>query len=299
LLVGLALADVPSARWSVAPSAVQVGEPFELVLTCVENAPASALAGAEPALELDATWAVLEERARPWERTFLLVSLEPGRREIPRGALAAHAIARGLDWAPESLLLDVAPALAAGEDAPRPMRGLRTLPAREVSASLPWTWIGLGAILTGSAIGLVLWRSAARRGGRAASPASDPLDRLERLGAELARAEGDALIVGHHELAGLLRAGSPGNEAPRGGAARNGAAREPARGTALTDEEWMAQLEASGRVPQAERDRCARLLAELARVRFGGERPSSFAVDDAIREARALLLALRSAGATT
>lgn len=280
-LLALAGVDGPSARWSLSVPSVQVGEPFELVLSNTEEARVLAHSSPEPALELDGSWAVLEERSRPWSRTFVVLSLEPGRRELPRGALSASAIQFGLEWTPEALVLDVAPALAANENAPRPMRGLRALPAREVPSRAHWAWLGLCGVLAAASLGLVLWLRAARAGRRAESVAPDPLERLERLGASLARAEGDALVAGHHELAGLVR---------------ERATCERSFGAALTDEECLAHLATSARVSPEERDRCARLFSRLARVRFGGERPSSFAVDEALREARSVLLAFRSPG---
>ena len=158
--------------------------------------------------------------------------------------------------------------LAEGEDEPRPLRefpdGFAGVDAE--AGRSPGLWLGLaGLVLAGGLAGLV-WRR--RRTRRGAARATTPLERL----AELERAGGDD---GCFELTSLLRqAGDDLRRTRRGG---------------LTDEEWLVEVTSSLDVPRTAASELAAVFERTARVKYAGEAPTPWAMQETFARARAAL----------
>jgi hypothetical protein len=290
VLAWAALAQAPAAPSARAPltasvrgpAAAAVGQPFELEVELVHQA------GRRPTLQAGAAgdaWAVLAEHGsvtRPGpggerETTtvrWTVVALEAGADARPE-LLAAYA-----DGSLEAPLvapggIDVAAALAPGEDAPRPLHGFRS-PAAGAGGWRWWHFLALGGIAA-AASGLALCYS--RRRHRKPGPAPPPTP-LERLAAIDPRAlAGPAEVqAAHYAITAAVRAAFD---------ARLGFDRDAAAGR--TDEEWLAAARASGKLAASEGDLLADLLRACAAVKYGGARPTHWAVQETLERARALL----------
>jgi len=278
------------------PTAVEVGEPFELELVVVHPVDVAVTGLGEDALELDETWAVLDSsRAAPVSaedaatggstrlverRTWRVVSLEPGERALPRlGVRLADAEldAEGVLAEGDPVTVSVAGVLAEDEDAPRPLVGFRegfgAPEPRPGGWRLPTALGTAGIALLGGVVVLL----ARRRRPRERAPAR-PTPR-ERLAALVASTEGGAspaeLREACFELAALLREATDAWT----GAARPGA----------TDDEWLAALERERSASNRVREALAEVLGRCARAKFAGEAPTRWAFQELVARARDLL----------
>jgi hypothetical protein len=253
------------ARASVTPATVEVGEPFELVLE-LEHPGGAALPATDELLDLDDAWVVLGGSRAPGEPlaagrsrtrfTFQVAALEPGARSLP-----------GLPFGVAPPALDVRGVLAEGEDAPRPLRDLRPPPPAPAAATSPVPWLaGVAALL---AFGGLAWWRARRRS--VPAPAPGPLERF----AALERAADAAARERCLELARLVREATDAHAGrPRAG---------------LSDEEWLAALGEHGVPAPDVRAQLGDVLERCARVKFGGERPTEWALNELVGSARTAL----------
>lgn len=283
-LAGLAwLALEGSATWRCEPPSVEVGQPFELVLELRHDPGTPALALFDGAPQLDDSWVlfgrhdVLElERGEDGVTSrvsWSLASLEPGERDL---AESLSTVAFGTDVSAirvGAAQVAVRGLLAEGEDAPR---GLRLFPPGFLDGEdgaprrpSPWWWLTTLVPLAAFA-----WWLARRRRAPAAGRPKDDLERLD----ELARraAEEDA-ADGCYGLTRLLR-----EAGDRGRVSRAG----------LTDEEWLEAVRASRAVPPPAVEGLERVFARSARVKYGGERVTAWALDELFGEARHTLRTL-------
>lgn len=269
-------AGAPSASISIPAPPSTVGQPFAALVSVrhaagtqaeirdweldygwevVASGPA-ATAPAGAALADGAQWLVTARR-------FEILALEAGARSLPGPAVTLRGAAGGdLELTAPPAVLDLAAALAPGEDAARPTTGFRPPPAAR-GAQASWPWIAAAAGALALAAGAVAALVRARR--KAGAPA--PLDRLAALG-ELERAprEGEAASALHGELARLVRS-----------------ALEPRPLAHLPDEEWLDTLAVH------ERALVEPVLARCARVKFAGLRPTGWATQETLGLARAAL----------
>jgi hypothetical protein len=168
----------------------------------------------------------------------------------------------------------VAGVLAPDEDAPRPLRGFPEgfagpLEAARDGRALPWVLGGLALVVL-AAVGALAWR----RRRRVPAPAPTPLERLRAL--EEARAASGERC---YELTRLLRAaGDERTRTPR---------------AALTDEEWLAAVHASLEIPRGVVTQLEAVFARAARVKYAGEAPTDWALQETFAAARGALEALR------
>jgi hypothetical protein len=277
---------VTGARWEVSAARVEAGEPFEATLV-VEHRRGETVEVDFAPLEADAGWLLLgpPERvhgepqrlagtAARWSAR--LAAFEPGERELPlpRVTLADAGGARE-ELAVRGASVDVAGALAPGEDAPRPPRGFR--PADVERAGWPWPWLTAAAALL-PVLAALAWLALRRR---APPPApATARERLERLGQRDLDAPAQVREL-HYELTALVR-----EELDR----RAGASR-----AALTDEEWLAAAAAS--LPVEAAAELAALLRASAEVKYGAHQPTPWAVRETLERARRVLAAGESAKA--
>ena len=273
--------DPPSARWEVLPSELAIGQPARARLV-VEHVPAQRPDLGALELALDDSWLVLDPGApvtvagpagrATSERTWTFFSLEPGAREWPalRVPLAGG---QELEVAPVSLA--VSGELAQGEDAPRPMPGFHAIDER-AGPLRPAHWLVVALALTLLAAGFVARRRRGRRAG-SAPPAPGPLERLAGLRPADWTAAGAASDYAFG-LSGLLH-----EVAARGveGLARG-----------ASDEELVAWLRERGGRSAGDLDALAALFERCAAIKYGGERPTRFALDDLARGGEELLARL-------
>jgi hypothetical protein len=202
---------------------------------------------------------------------WTVVALEPAAEALPEllavfsdGALEApYVVAGGIE---------VQAALSPGEDAPRPARGFRGgAPRAEAPRWWPWA---LAAALAVVAAGWLLWRRR-RRTRRAAAPvaAPTPLERLAALDPRTLDAAG--VQAAYFAITAALREAFD----RRLGAERAG----------LTDAEWLAAAQASGKLAEADLDLLSDLLRSSAAVKYGGAQPTHWALQETLERARALL----------
>lgn len=279
LALPLALADA-SARWRVEPATVEVGEPFRLVLELEHAADESPAALAPAELVLSDSWLVLgreetrsEVRAdgRTSTLAWRVVSLEPGERSLAED-LSGFAFGAGVARIQVGgALVSVASALAEGEDAPRPLTGFEGElgPAPE-AGGFPWA-ISAGALVVLAALLTFFWLR--RRRARGAPAPEATLE--ERLAALQARAGAGEGREGCYALTRLLRE-------------HTDRFRKKDR-AALTDEEWLAEVAASLEVPKGAVEELGGVFERAARVKYAGEEPSPWALEETFARARRAL----------
>lgn len=265
----LVLVQEPAPAWRVEPTDVQLGQP----ITCTLEVPHGGGATLEaPELELDYGWAVIagpEEQVLGWGTRFSwsLLALEAGARELPGVELQLGGGERTL-VPPASV--QVAGALAAGEDAPRSLPGFRSVEERTSQVRprhLFWIALALGlCVLTG----LALRRRTSKP--RAREEPSE-LERFQGLEPSLEL----PLAI---QLAELLRAA----------AERRANLDEPLEG--LTDEEWVAALTRLGALDGEASTELDALLSVCRDIKFAGARPTRFAIEELLTRSEALLGAL-------
>jgi len=299
-LSAAAQVEEAAARWRCEPAAVEVGQPFDLVLELVhapETSPGGLLQG-EPAF--DDTWVVLERRpARTLERgersltsaiTWSVASLEPGQRDLG-AALAAVSLAQEVKTIQVGgALIAVRGVLAPGEEAPRP---LREFPERfgtpgETSTGRAGLLAALGVALITLLAVFVAWRVRRTRGAHFA-PALSPLDRLGEL-ERRSEPEGSPSQAtqrtrdGCYELTRLLRETTD-------------RARSKNR-SGLTDDEWLAELRASLEVPVPAVDELGAVFERAERVKYGGQPTTTWALKETFARARSALQSLGASAAS-
>ena len=271
------------------PAAVEVGEPFPVVLELVHPADTGGVALSAGELTLDDSWVLLDTRLEPavvegdaasgrrvTRRVFEVVSLEPGERTLTLAGLSP--LAEG-DAEEEQVTVSVTGVLAADEDAPRPLRGFPPAfgEGRKVSTSLPpWAWaLGGAMVLSAGVLGWFL-----RRRPGPATKADAPVDPLARLA--LLEAEETKDLAGlrarHFALSRLLREATD--------------AKIRGDRTGCTDEEWLALVATSLSPTNGGGASLEAALAGCARVKYAGELPSPFAVQETFDHARRALEAL-------
>lgn len=282
--------DEARARWLCEPDAVEVGEPFRLVLEVEHPLALSGPELVEGDLKLDESWATLgpaEVVSAPAEgggvrtrRTWRVVSLEPGERDLGAELSAVKLSERVTRIEVGGAHVRVRGLLAEGENEPRPMREFpEGFAALGESGGRGWRALLLGLLgLAGLGALLVAWRRRRRR--RSGVPT--PPGPLERLG-ELERACQGA--GGREECYGLTRllreAGDSLRARERGG---------------LTDEEWLAEIKASFDVPRGAVMALEEVFARTTRVKYGAEQPTPWAMQETFARARAACEALVGGG---
>jgi hypothetical protein len=275
--------DEVRALWRCEPTEIGLGEPFELVLELTHPADVSGHELAAGALELDESWVVLGEEpvssapagggALVTRRAWRVASLEPGERVLSDALSQVALSERVTRIQVGEARVTVSGILAAGEDAPRP---LREFPdgfggADEPAGGPGWTsWLGLAAALVALGAGALAWRR--RRARRAAARPPTVLERLRELEGGLEGARGNE---GCYELTRLLRAaGDELGRKQRGG---------------LTDEEWLAEITASLEIPRNAVSELTAVFERTARVKYGGEAPTPWSMQETFQRARAAL----------
>jgi hypothetical protein len=293
ILIALGAAEGVTARWRCEPAAVEVGEPFALVLELEHPAElrASARDLAGGALALDESWVVLSADApvRPPEldaggaartrRAWRVASLEPGERALGE-MLSAFALP------PEvtriqlgDAVVRVAGVLGPDEDAPRPLRAFPSgfadvAAAEERGARWPWA-VGVLALVALGGGAAVVWVRR-RRARPAPAPAVSPLERLAALETSVAEHARESCF----ELTRLVRASADRARAQdRAG---------------LTDEEWLAVLGAARVLPADALAELEAVLARAARVTYAGEPASPWALEETFACARSALISVGS-----
>jgi len=263
------------------PAEVEVGEPCRFVLE-VEHAAGATVKLPEGDLVPDDSWVLLEPRkiTHPTPTrtvaSWTCLSLEAGERQLPaiRIDVGDADGVRKVDV--DQGLLRVRPALAEGEDAPRPMRGFRAAP--ESSAGRGRLGLVGAAALVALLAGIFFWRRARRQSAPAPVPtALDRLAELQRIAAE--DEEASRRVV--YALSRLLR-GSV-----------DAFVREDR--AALVDTDWMARIEPDERVPLGVRRGLARVLRDSERIKYALHAPTRFALTEMLADARSALEALAAA----
>lgn len=259
-LLLLAALDLPVV---VSSAEVQIGEPVVCTvdLSLVEG---SGLKLSEEALEPGRGWIILEpptlRRAQAGAQTltWTLFALESDPGALPTPALLQEGRALAL----EAPSITIAPALKEGEDAPRSARGFHVPPPAQVlGTSKMWLYVLVGA----SILALLVWVSRRRSRPR---PAKE-LSLTERLASLGEAVDGDApqVVAWHGELTRILRAAYSDDH------------------EGWSDEEWIERAELS----DAQREELRGLFAACAAVKYGGARPTRFAVEDTLERARELI----------
>ena len=248
---------------------VVAGESFEIGQPILCEVSLDALEGGSEALSLGRfepglSWFVADEpalhRSSDGARTlsWTVLALEPDAGPLPVPSLES-------DGAPIALVapsVSVVAALGGGEDAPRPARGFY-IPelARADASQLPLFLGGVAALC----LALIMWRVLRRSGPLMPEPESlaERFAKLER------PIDGDDPRVGdwHGELAQILRV-AHGDEQ-----------------SGWSDEEWVERAELSAEL----RDELRALFDVCAAVRYGGARPTRFAVEETLERARTLV----------
>ncbi len=283
MILALALAwfpqEDPSARFQVRPEAVEVGEPFELVLELEHGEALDAWELTGQPLALDASWVLLDEEGPSSEplldgrrlttRSWRLVSLEPGPRSLAAFLPVLPDVPR-VDAG--ATTVDVRSVLREDETRPRPLRGFpegfgQGGAAPRSEDSRPFAL--LAGALVAAALPIVLWLRRQRRKPRVV-PTASPLEELEALrqaGAETAQVVSER----HFHLTRLVRS------------ATDAAAGEERAG--LTDTEWLAAVRGTSLFSEELED----LLQRAESVKYGGTTPTSWALDEAYGAARGAL----------
>jgi len=280
-LVRGARAQDLSAELTCVPPESAVGEPVEWILEVEHPVRARIELGAEDPLasltEIERlSWAVLSGPVREVQdlgagksRTRLrwrVLSLEGGERALPeimvRDESGATAIASGGH-------LEVWSDLAESEDAPRAMAGLHDVEGKDALVG-PFQVLAALAIVAALAVFALWWRARARR--TRTIPAVTPSERLARLRAELpSTPEGSRAFA--FELGLLLRL-----------AVQERLGRDL---VGLAEEEWLALARSC--LPADALGELEGLLAALSRVKYAGEVPTRFRIEELCTTAASLL----------
>lgn len=271
------------ASFELDPPAVEVGEPVALTLVVRHPSAVRVQAGE---LEPDESWVLFDASGRATRpdpgapgralttRTFRLASLEPGERELPSVTIAWDQgdVRRQVDVAPA--VVSVASVLAPDESGPRPLKGFRDVEDVPRAPLRPLAWAVLGSVGALALASLAFVVAKRRRGAPAEAPAEpSPTAVLATLEP---RAEPAAVAAVYSAMTRELRRAASARadvEVPGG----------------ATDAEWVAEL---ARVDAELGRRVAAFLRRAEPVKYAAQRPTAFAVREALDEARALAVAL-------
>jgi len=190
---------------------------------------------------------------------WTLAALESGAHTLSAPPVMCEIDGVAQTCADSSHAVVIETALLEGEDAPRPPARPALPTTEEESRYVSPLWFLL--IPGGILVIALAWRLARKPRATAAPPATPARVRLAALDLELPP----------HDYCSVLR------ELVRDGFDEQ--AGSPGRG--LTDEEWLARLDAG----DPRRERLAELLATCEAVRFGGRSLTRFAIVDLQREA--------------
>jgi hypothetical protein len=242
---------------------VQIGEAVHCTVE-LSDLKGAELVIAEEVFDPGSSWVVVTppviERAAGGRAvlSWSLFALEPeaGTLPVPLFTLSGESV----DLVAPAI--EVVGALAEGEDAPRPARGFHS-PDVGSEASSDGSW----SLLVGglAVLALVLW-SLRRRSWKQAEPEQSLSSRLEQLRSEM---DGDALRVAalHRELTHLLRAAYGDDN------------------SGWSDEEWVERADLS----ESQRVDLRGVFSSCADVKYGGARPTRFAVEETLQRAQALI----------
>jgi hypothetical protein len=258
---------------AVEPRPCAVGEPIRVICDVPHAAGGGAWAR-EPELDPADPWVFLDAAreelgAEATRLTWRLLALDPERPTPPElgYALRADAGADARSVAVAAPAVELAGELAAGEDAPRPLIGLRELPARfdAPPAGTPARMLlsaafALVVLLLGASVWVRRRRALAARG---RADRATPAERIAALAA--AEMPGKAR---HYELTRLVRQALD--------------ERAGKRHAGWTDAELAdalaADAELRGKLGDAACDAAAELLRRAAPAKYAGALPTDFAV---------------------
>ncbi len=257
------------------PAEVQVGEPV-CVSVDIDHPVAAGPLKESLDLHLDDQWVLLAgpsievgvvEGGHRTQVIWSVMALEAGTQKIAGLEVAMRG---GGSQSLRGAELRVVSSLAPEEDAPRPLPDLRGSPERlgPLRAS-HWGLLALGALVGGA-----LWSVIRGRRSRVdGMPPLNPRQRFIELRQRIQDPSGTSSLPGEWsgDLAGTLRL-----------AVEQGSSLGSHRSTAgLSDEEWLAVLSEGGGRSLAES--LEPVLSACARIRFGAERPTRFAVDELLQ----------------
>ena len=264
------------------PAEVQVGEPCRLVLEVERPAGAKVrLPDVDPVA--DDSWVVLEprklERSEPTRivASWKVLSLEAGERDLAKITVDEETPEGTRKIDVQAAAIHVIPALAEGEDAPRPLREFRDAPPNVAAGRGRLVLLAIAAIVA-AALAIALRRRARRTAPPAAAPTT--LDRLAVLEKRVADDPESARGI-VYELSRLLR-----------GSVDAFLAEDQA---ALVDAEWSSRIESDERVPLGVRRATAKLLRDSERIKYALQAPTRFALQEMLASARNALEALHAA----
>jgi len=291
VLLGFALltaspqaAEAPEVNAWTEPSSVLIGEPFTLALDVLHPEGQRVLLDAPPegGDVFGDRWVVVEPRRvvrlpvgdgsgrTLTQARWRLIGLEPGEHELT--TLGADAFVPGavVRLEPALARVEVRGELASGEDAARPPAGFREPPS---SSPRRWpgvllAWVGLFGVAGLGVLGLVIARVRRSSGGAA------PVRPLARL-AELDPGDDDRRRELYYQVSQLVRAAFDGASGVR----RDG----------LTDDEWGPVILEGQRFARPDVERASALLRSCAEVKYANARPTRFAAEALLTEARALI----------
>ena len=264
-MLSLLLSLVGASQLPVLVSAeeAQIGEPIQCTVDLSELE-GVALSFEDEVFNPGSSWVLLEapmiERAGAGQVTlsWSLFALDAEAGELPVPLVSAVGEPVSL-LAPSVMVLA---ALADGEDEPRAARGFHS-PALESSSSSSEIWLLITGIV--ALVLFALWRL--RR-----EPTKELVSELSlsaRLKQLRSEADGDTAVLAgvHRELAHLLRTAYGDNS------------------EGWSDEEWVEMAELS----EEQRVSLRGILSACSEVKYGGARPTRFAVEETIDRASALL----------
>ncbi|MAB79807.1 MAG: hypothetical protein CMJ89_10690 [Planctomycetes bacterium] len=287
------------ARFYCTPDAVEVGEPFELVLEYSHPADVSVFNAIAGELELDSSWVILDEERFPAQpdlddaerkrtrRRWRIASLQPSdiAPRVLSPELSRLAFREDVKSIETSLARIQVMSLLGEEDVPRALAAFPEEFGREVPLleRSPLVAVVGGAVALFWSIFLYLLIRARRRPKGATVPELVPLEALARLRLDVGR-EPAAMREKHYALTRLLR--------------RSFSKVLGESHAGLTDREWLAAVRGSSRVSAASVEEVAKLIDGAERIKYAGVVPSDWALQDTLASAQLALEGLSVTPAT-
>jgi len=285
-LVALSFGGEALAHLRAEPPEVGVGEPCTIVLE-VEHAAGSTVRLPEVDPIPDDSWVLVGPRRVVRDTpvagspgrvttvaTWRVLSLDPGDRPLSSITIDVGDASGTRRVEVGAGTLHVRSALAAGEDAPRPLHGIHPAPDDAGAARRRVVVVVAVALLVLGAASFA-WRR--RRRQAAPVVAISDVDRLLEL-QRAAKEDPDAARRVVYALCALLR-----------GAVDRFLREDRA---ALVDAEWAACREPDERVPLGVRRSVARILGDSERIKYALHAPTRFALDEMLAGALEALEAL-------